>query len=62
MKRNGLMSGAKGPMGFISIRDHRLPRLRKLEDAEDKGFESELKSASGDLRILIERSGALRSC
>ncbi|MGC0097472.1 AAA family ATPase, partial [Ralstonia pseudosolanacearum] len=46
----------KPDKGFAKLRDHRLPILRKLLDAGDVGYDTEMKAACGDFRILVERS------
>jgi len=46
----------KPKSGFITLRDHKLPQLRKLaEQGDSAGHDSAVKSVCGDLRILVER-------
>lgn len=48
---------AKPDKGFIAIRDHKLPQIRKHSDAGDAAsYDAVLKAACGDFRILIERT------
>jgi len=47
----------KPDKGFIYIRDHKLPQIRKYEQNGDGSeFDTALKAACGDFRILIERT------
>ncbi|MGF7192120.1 energy-coupling factor transporter ATP-binding protein EcfA2 [Robbsia andropogonis] len=42
--------------GFAKLRGHRLPILRRAFDALHESYESEMKAACSDFRILVERS------
>ncbi|NMG77017.1 AAA family ATPase [Aromatoleum diolicum] len=47
----------KPKSGFIAIRDHKLPKIRAHEKAGNASeYDSALKTACGDFRILTERS------
>ena len=48
---------AKPLQGFKSLRDNRLPKLRKLMSGGDAdGYDAEVKAVCGDFRILVERT------
>jgi len=42
--------------GFVKLRDHRLPALRKFLEKGDVAYDNEMKATCGDFRILVERS------